>query len=119
VCWDEAHERYRDGVRLKIYSDQDEGASVSLRSGETFEIRLSENPTTGYRWQLADWDRTVLDIRRDEFRPPGTAERGVGGKHVWEIAARAPGRTSLRLGYSRSWESGSPARTFSLDVSVS
>jgi len=104
---------------MRIYTDQDDGASVSLRSGETLEICLSENPTAGYRWQADDWDRSVLDMRRDEFHPPGTSEHGAGGEHLWEFAARAPGKTSLRLAYSRSWESGPPARRFSLDVSVS
>jgi len=104
---------------MRIYTDQDDGASVSLRSGETLEICLSENPTAGYRWQADDWDRSVLDMRRDEFHPPGTSEHGAGGEHLWEFAARAPGKTSLRLAYGRSWESGPPARRFSLDVSVS
>jgi predicted secreted protein len=104
---------------MRIYTDRDDGASISLRCGEMFEIRLSENPTAGFRWQVDDWDRAVLDIRRDEFRPPGTSEHGAGGEHRWEFAALAPGKISLRLAYGRSWESGSPARTFSLNVSVS
>jgi inhibitor of cysteine peptidase len=100
------------------YTDQDNDASVSLRSGEAFAVRLTENPTTGYRWDLADCDQSILEVARDEFHPPDAARYGAGGEHLWEFVARAPGHCVLRLVYRRRWESAGPARTFSLDVSV-
>jgi len=107
-----------DGERLRAYTEQDDGASISLSPGEVFEVRLAENPTTGYRWYLGEWDRSVLELARDEFRPPGTPRPGAGGEHVWEFAARAPGQCALRFAYRRGWESATPAKAFRLDVSV-
>ena len=36
---------------LQIDESQN-GREIELVTGETIEIRLSENPTTGYRWEL-------------------------------------------------------------------
>lgn len=102
---------------LTIYTDQDNGAAISLTPGGSFEVRLSENPTTGYRWRLAQWDPSILELTRDEFHPGDVARAGAGGEHRWAFVARAPGRSSLQLA-SRRRESATPAKTFSLDVSV-
>jgi inhibitor of cysteine peptidase len=101
------------------YTEQDNGASVALRSGETFAVRLRENPTTGTRWTLADCSPSVLAVTRNDYHPPDTAVYGAGGEHVWEFVARAPGQCALRLVEHRRWEGGPPVQTFSLDVSVS
>ena len=103
---------------MKIYSDQDDGTSVSLTPGDVFLVRLTENPTTGYRWHLIDWDRSILDITLDQFQTPGTSSYGAGGEHVWEFIARAPGQSLLQWSYHRSWESATPTRSFSLRASV-
>ncbi len=100
------------------YTDQDDGASVSLAPGDSFEVRLRENPTTGYQWDLAEWDRAILEMTRDEFRPAGVLQRGAGGEHVWEFVARTLGTLSLVLTYRRPGGSEVPANTFSLRVSV-
>ena len=86
--------------------------------GETFEVRLPDNPTTGYRWRLAEWDHGVLEAVRDAFTAPTAPQLGAGGEHVWEIATRASGQSPLVFALGRGWESASPARTFSLKVSV-
>jgi inhibitor of cysteine peptidase len=100
------------------YTERDNGASVALAPGDAFEVRLAETPTTGYHWYLAAWDRAILTVRRDEFHPPATLRPGAGGEHVREFVARAPGTLSLHLAYRRRWRSGAPAKTFSLDISV-
>ena len=103
---------------MKIYSDQDDGTSVSLTPGDVFQVSLTENPTTGYRWRLIDWDRSILDVTRDEFQTPGTSSYGAGGEHLWEFIARAPGQGFLQWAYLRRWEPATPTRSFSLRVSV-
>jgi inhibitor of cysteine peptidase len=103
---------------MTTYAERDDGTSASLTSGDVFEVRLAETPTTGYRWHLSDWDHSILEVTREEFHPPGTPRSGAGGEHVWEFVARAPGRLSLHWAYRRRWESGSPAKTFSLTVSI-
>jgi predicted secreted protein len=104
---------------VRSYSEQDDGTSVSLASGEAFQVHLTENPTTGYRWHLIDLDRSILDLTLDEFQPSGTASYGAGGEHLWEFVARAPGQCFLQLAYRRRWEASSRStKSFSLRVSV-
>jgi inhibitor of cysteine peptidase len=103
---------------VRVYTEQDDGASIALAAGDSLQIRLAENPTTGYRWQLEAWEQTVLVVTRDEFVPPGPARHGTGGEHLWEFVARAAGRASLRLTYRRVWSSAPPTRSFSLSLLV-
>lgn len=101
------------------YSEQDDGALVSLRQGETFQTHLPENPTTGYRWRLDEWDSVLLEAVRDEYRPLGIPAVGAGGEHIWEFVAHAPGTVHLRFHSARSWENAEPAKSFSLHVVIS
>lgn len=103
---------------MKSYAEADDGAIVPLALGDSFAVRLPENPATGYHWRLAEWDRSVLDVTRDEFQPPAPARPGAGGEHVWEFVTRGRGRTSLHLERRRRWEEAASAKTFRLEVSV-
>jgi predicted secreted protein len=104
---------------VTTYTERDDGTFVSLTRGEAFEVRLAENPTTGYRWHVAEWDRAVLEVARDAFHPPSTLRPGAGGAHVWEFVARAPGSLALSLAYRRRGGSAAPAKTFSMPIAVS
>jgi predicted secreted protein len=103
---------------LSTYTEQDDGQAVSLKVGEQFEVRLAENASTGHRWQLADIDRDLLDMTRDEPIPPDSAVPGASGAHAWTFLARTPGQCPVRFVYRRSWEGAAPAQTFSLAVTV-
>lgn len=103
---------------MKTLTVEDNGSALNVQSGDSFQIRLPEKPTTGYRWELADWDKSVARKTRDQFSPPTTTQPGAGGEHVWEFVADAPGKTILRLDNRRAWETGSPAQSFSLKVQV-
>jgi inhibitor of cysteine peptidase len=107
-----------DGLPLKTLTSEDNEGGVTLQPGDLFQIRLPENPTTGYSWQLADWDQAVATKTRDQFLPSGSMELGAGGHHVWEFIANAPGKTMLRLENRRSWERSSTAQSFLLTVLV-
>ena len=103
---------------MRSYTEAENGAVVLLTPGDAFEIRLAENPTTGYRWHLVDWDHSILEMTRGEFSPSSTTQYGAGGEHVWEFVARGSGHVALRLDQRRSWEAATPAKSFTLDVSV-
>jgi predicted secreted protein len=94
------------------------GETVELGIGETLEIRLPENRTTGYRWQIEAGGQAVGSLESDAYEaaagPPGR-----GGTRVLSFKAERPGEGEIRLAYRRPWEEGAPpARTFALRVRV-
>ncbi|GAB2707625.1 protease inhibitor I42 family protein [Nocardia thraciensis] len=99
-----------------------DGKEVSLVPGQTLEVSLAANPTTGYQWELVALDQTILaQVGEPEFRPAAESGNvvGAGGNSIWRFVAEAPGGTELRMGYARPWEQGSePAEGFTLKVAV-
>jgi inhibitor of cysteine peptidase len=94
----------------------DAGTHRSARVGDRAEVRLPENPTTGYRWQIAS-DDSRLRLVDDRFEG-AQAPRGAGGVRVLVFEAVQAGSASLRLTKSRSWESGKPIEEFAVDLDV-
>ena len=88
-------------------------------SGSYVFISLSENPTTGYQWQVAPSAEGILNQEGDEFVPAGTLDGmvGAGGTHVWRFAAAAAGEVTLNFTQARSFEVGE-ADALSLSFSV-
>jgi len=105
-------------VSVKL-TDEDLGRTVELGIGETLEVVLSGNPTTGYVWDVASLDRDILkQVGEIEFKPDREA-RGSGGKMIMRFTAQAAGKTSLRLIYRRPFEKEKPpAKVFEVTVSV-
>jgi inhibitor of cysteine peptidase len=94
------------------------GETLDVTTGESVEVRLSENPTTGFRWHLiADGSPTcaiVEDSFSSEVRPPGK-----GGIHTWKFEAVRAGESDIELQYRRRWETGVDAKKrFRLHVRV-
>ena len=103
---------------MRTYTDQDDGASVSLACGDSFRVRLAEKRVAGFRWHVGSLDPSVLEVTHEAFDPPDPLRPGAGGEHVWELTGRRRGHSQLRLDYRRSFGSRAAARTFSLAVSV-
>jgi inhibitor of cysteine peptidase len=98
----------------------DNSRTIALVKGQRVAISLDANPTTGYHWELAECDSSIL---APQGEPTYTASRtpsiGSGGQTSWRFRAMAKGKTELRLVYRRSWEDKSePGRTFAATVVV-
>ena len=85
-----------------VFTEDNNGSTVQLATGDTFQVKLNENPTTGYQWTLETTDG--LEIMNDNFLPPATGLVGAGGIHEWDIKATASGTQQVTGVYSRSWE---------------
>jgi inhibitor of cysteine peptidase len=103
---------------LRSYGDGSDGQTIHLAVGDTIELRLAENPTTGFRWQLIDNEGSVCTVASDSFEiPPGAP--GGGGQHSWIIQADQPGECVIELQHRRRF--GPPAgteRTFRVHMRV-
>jgi inhibitor of cysteine peptidase len=102
-----------------VLHEGDAGSTVNLRAGDTMEVVLEGNPTTGFSWETAALDASVLkQLGEPEFKPD-TSLIGAGGKFTFRFEAVAPGQTLLQLVYHRPWETNvPPEKTFEMTVVV-
>jgi inhibitor of cysteine peptidase len=95
----------------------DTGKKLDVRIGEFLKLRLPENPTTGYRWQLLASGSPTLQLTEQSFAP-STASVGAGGMRSWVFRAELEGITRLELEQRRSWERQAVDR-FNVTIAVS
>ena len=97
------------------------GQTVELSTGQVMELRLAENPATGFRWHVSSPGDPACHIVSDAYeQPPSPGKPGAGGTHVWQVQAVRPGLCNLGLSYARSWDTGATsARSFSVQIRVS
>lgn len=94
------------------------GQTIEMTVGESLEIRLQENPTTGFRWQLIADDGAVCALISDAFEGPG-GPLGRGGEHGWLFKALEPGECDIEFHYRRRWMSAAkPVRTFRIHIRI-
>ena len=100
-------------------TEEDSGKPIKVRVGARIEVRLCENPTTGYRWSLADFKSESLAVESDLYEPAAGAATGGGGIRRFDFAAKSAGKGELRMVKKRSWETEERAAAiFQLDVTI-
>ena len=100
-------------------SEEDAGSTVQLSVGEWMEVVLDGNPTTGFLWETAAADASVLRQLGEPDFESDTELLGSGGKFTFRFEAVASGQTLLQLVYLRPWETAvQPAKTFEVTVMV-
>ena len=99
-------------------TEVDAGAARPVAVGEEIVVRLPENRTTGFRWQLAGLpdDVTLVD---DGYEAPATGRPGEGGVHTFRLRPTAAGDRRVAVTLGRSWGTAAPERTLEFTVRVS
>lgn len=77
--------------------------------GDRVVIRLAESPTSGYRWQLDDYNPSALRPDGDEFVPAADARTGGGGTRELRFVVVGTGGSDVVLSLRRAWETGAAA----------
>jgi inhibitor of cysteine peptidase len=92
----------------KVITDADKGGQVHLKAGETLELRLKSNPTTGFMWYVEKESTPLLKLVHQS--QTDATEPGVGRPifQVFTFEPRRAGDGVLRLHYVRSWEKPAP-----------
>jgi inhibitor of cysteine peptidase len=92
----------------KVITDADKGGTVHLKTGETLELRLRANPTTGFMWYLEKESTPLLKLVHQTQTE--ATEPGVGRPvfQVFKFEAKRYGEGVLRMHYVRSWEPPTP-----------
>lgn len=100
-----------------LLREQDGDSRVTLAVGDTLEVVLEENATTGYLWQVTDLSGVSLD--GSELRPATDFRPGAAGEHRFRLRAVAAGEGRVLIELRRPWEDDAPAaRRFSVELSV-
>ena len=92
---------------------------ITVRAGENFELVLPSNPSTGYRWMLAEeLDANVVELLNQDYIAQQPVMPGSGGVDVWTMRAISPGDATIMLGYYPPDSDTEPAETviFSIEV---
>jgi inhibitor of cysteine peptidase len=103
----------------KVVTDADKGGTVEIKMGDTLEVRLNSNPTTGYEWYVHKQSTTLLKLASQSQTQP--AQPGVGRPvvQIFNFAPKAMGTGVLLLHYVRSWENADPnEEQFNLRVTI-
>jgi len=107
----------------KVITENDNGKTIYLNKGDTFSLKLKENPSTGYSWHLSL--SKGLSLLETVYYPSESSKKGprlvvgAGGFHSWMIKAVADGRQQVKGIYKRSWEKNTGKnQTFRLNVVV-
>ncbi len=97
----------------------DAGHRVELKTGQTLDISLEANPTTGYTWEAEGLDEHILQpVGEPEFKPQSNLI-GAPGILALHFQAVGTGQTTLKLVYHRPWEKEvKPLETYSVEVVV-
>jgi inhibitor of cysteine peptidase len=107
----------------QLITEADNGKNISLKNGETFYLKLKENPTTGYSWEL-NLSQGLTNISGTYYPPESSKNKeqpivGAGGVHIWEIKAVAAGSQQVKGIYRRLWENITGTEdNFTLNVEV-
>lgn len=104
----------------KMITENDNGNTIYIKEGHAFFLKLKENPSTGYSWQLKL--SSGLNQLSDKYHPLESSVNnfviGAAGFRLWKIEAVAKGSQQINAIYKRSWESTGKEQTFTLNVVV-
>jgi len=99
--------------------------NVDISLNDSLVVSLFSNPTTGYQWgeNAEISDNTVMCQETHNYVAPDSSGDepivGAGGKDVWTFKALKMGTSTIKMTYSRPWESdSSDGWTYTINVTV-
>ena len=87
-----------------VIVQDDQGKTFEVRQGNTISIRLAENPTTGYEWELGAINEQIIELQDSDFSTPPETGIGGGGTRTLTFKAQSPGTVKIQLKLRREWE---------------
>lgn len=106
-----------------VLTDQDAGSEVSLAPGQTLEVRLESNPSTGFSWEALEVPGVLKGPGAPVHEAASGDEEVVGAAGIdvftFTAAEQDTGEGELILVYRRPWETGvEPEAEYTLSVTV-
>lgn len=101
----------RDGGAIVIGENNGPiSGSIKGRLDRNFIIVLPSNITTGFSWQLDEFEPGIVEVVSQQYKQAEDAQDviGAGGQEVWTFKAVGVGEITLHFRYIRPWESDMP-----------
>jgi inhibitor of cysteine peptidase len=89
---------------MTLIDARDKREAVSIDLGDTIYVRVEENPTTGYRWSVDEFDADLLQQEGSDFKLPPDAGVGAAGQRTFTFRATRRGRGRMALKLWREWQ---------------
>jgi inhibitor of cysteine peptidase len=109
------------GNKINLSIDYN-GRQIELTKGQTFNVTLETNPSTGYSWEIVELNNSIIQKIGDAVSEPNITEKnmvGVPVMHTFQFEVINTGQTTLKIVYHRIWEKDvAPVNTFSVELFV-
>jgi len=92
------------GMTEIVISQTDQGGVFECRLGDVILIRLEENPSTGYQWEVSGIDEQVLKPQDSEYSGAASTALGSGGARTFSFKPQSPGTAKVRMRLRKAWE---------------
>jgi inhibitor of cysteine peptidase len=93
----------------KILTIDDTGKTQSFKVGELITMKLPENPTTGFNWEIKEFDKKILELTDTQYEIVEDVQIGGGGTKTFKFKLKSPGSTRIKLILKRSMDPDSSA----------
>jgi len=94
----------RNDVSEILITSHDQGSTFAVNQGDVIVIRLEENLTTGYQWEVGMIDSSMVELLETDYSPSHVAGLGGGGTRTFRFRAKSPGSQQIQLRLRRSWD---------------
>lgn len=95
------------------------GSTVGLKSGDTLELVVEGNPSTGYAWEVGFEVPAVIKSTGEPEYSSYSSTVGTGGAYTFHFVAVAEGQATITLIYHRPFEKNAPdLKTCEVTVNV-
>jgi inhibitor of cysteine peptidase len=99
-------------------SEIDQGRTLEIDNSDLIFIRLKENPSTGYRWQLHSFDEGIIKFKGSDYSMNSRNKFGGEGIATFTFEAKSPGTAIIQLRLERDWEKNNPIKSFEATLRV-
>ena len=92
---------------------------ITVTAGETFDLVLPANSSTGYRWDIVpEMDENLVEFVAQDYIAEEPVMPGSGGVDVWTFRAINTGDTTIVLGYYPPDNETDPDETVTFSIHV-
>ena len=93
---------------------------IEVQAGDTFNIVIDANPSTGYHWEfVGELDGSVVEFVSRDYTADEPVLTGSGGVDVWTFKAVSAGQTQITLGsYPPGVDDGEPEQNVTFNIIV-